>query len=170
MEREQIQTTIEAQERWAAEALSGVREEHLFASSKLSAAAFVVSLRERISARSMAAFRRVFPSARAVGAVASVCVVLLVAVVVGPRFSLKMVTTDVNHLSDVATMPTDQVMDSLADADVDPVELAAYLNVPDYVEDTADTADEEPLTDQLLALDTGTLEEVLNNLEHTDFF
>ena len=171
MEREEIQTSIEEQEHWAADALSGVREEHLFAASKLSDAQFLVALRDRISARTAVVSKQIFPSFRAVAAVASACTILLVAIIAAPHFSVKPLTSDVSLLADVATMPTDQVVDSLADADVDATELAAYLNMPDYVEDdAADTSDELPLTDQLLALDTGTLDEVLNNLEGTSFF
>ncbi len=97
--------------------------------------------------------------------------ILLVAVITAPRFSPKVAPLPM-QLADVeSAMPTDQMVDSLADANVDPTELAAYLDVSDYVEDDAvDSADDQPLTDQLLALDTGTLQEVLNNLEETSFF
>ena len=173
MERNDIQINLEEHERWAAETLKGVKEEHLFASSKLSDAAFLVSLRDRLSARSTAAYRRVFPSFRTVGAMASACVILLVAVIAGGRFSETFAPKEMlqNGLTDVATAPTEMIVDSLAEAQIDPVELAAYLDVPEFVEeDVADAIEDLPLTDQLLALDMGTLEEVLTDLEDTEFF
>jgi hypothetical protein len=182
MEREDFLKQIDEQEQWAARALSGVQESALFSAPAASDADFLVRVRERIEKNSTAGSKPQFLSIRRLAWVASACVILLVAIIAGGRFggtdvgtsqdlTEQIAATENNTSADVATMTTDNVVDSLADADVDATELAAYLDVPDYVEeDAADSADDSPLTDQLLALDTGTLEEVLNNLEGTRFF
>ena len=63
-------------------------------------------------------------------------------------------------------------MDSLAQAGIDFLELAKYLDISDVAEQVVDTTDGDtlPLTDELLALDNGTLKEVLSDLEATVFF
>lgn len=172
VEREEnFDSLLTEHERWAADALAGVKEEHLFPASNITDPAFVTAVRNRISARTTGTYRRISPSFRVIGAVASACVILLVAIIAGGRFFLEPMPMDVNHLTDVVTTPTEEVEDSLAEAEIDPVELAQYLNVPEFVEeDVADTLEDLPLTDQLLALDTGTLEEVLTDLEDTEFF
>ena len=168
-EKNRTQGNIEEQERWATEALKSVSDEKLFAAPKLSDAAFLVSVRNRISARTSAVYTRLAPSFRTVAAVASVCVILLVAIVSVPQFTPTPAVQ--NGLSEIATMPTEAVVDSLAEAQIDPVELAVYLDVPEYAEEDVEDAKEDmPLTDQLMTLDDGTLEEVLASLEDTRFF
>jgi hypothetical protein len=162
---------IEPQENWAFGVLSGVKEEHLFPPSKYSDSEFVVALQDKINGRDSVRYGKLFLSFRSVGLVASACVILIVAIIAGGRLVEQRLSPLDRQVAQLDYAPSTFVVDSLADAGVDPVELAQYLNVPDYVEeDVADTADDMPLTEQLLTLDTGTLNEVLNNLETTEFF
>ena len=198
MEREDILNRVDEQEQWVARALSGVQESVLFSAPATTDAEFLVRVRERIEkSRGTAVYKPQFLPVRRVAWVASACVILLVAIIAGGRFakpyedvieeqlaevpapstlSEKRVMASAgplmaDQLESVATMPTGTIVDSLAESDVDAVELAQYLDVPDYVEeDVGDTLEDLPLTDQLLALDTRTLEEVLDNLEDTEFF
>jgi len=182
MDSVNILNRIVEQEQWATRALSGVQESALFSAPTTSDAEFLVRVRERIERSGTGIDKPQFLSVRRLAWVASACVILLVAVIAGGRFSRQFqgTTQDVteqtavpedNTLADVSTASTETIVESLADSDVDPVELAQYLDVPDYVEDdVADTSEDLPLTDQLLALDTGTLEEVLSDLEDTEFF
>lgn len=170
MEREGILNSLDEQERWAASALSGVQESDLFGSPAGSDTEFLVRVRERIaSVRTAEAYRPQFLPAQRVAWMASACVILLVAIISGPRFSRE--PMEGNGLADAVMMPTESMVDSLANAEIDPVELAQYLDVPEFVEEeVADMPEELPLTDQLMALDNSTLEEVLASLEDTYFF
>ena len=178
----------------------------LYAEPKTSDAEFLVILRNRITSRSTVRYVPLFLKGKAVAVVTSTCVVLLVAVIMGGRYSspssvdvvspgqiysygsqdrvmadneISPTTRSSSEIDLEAAAAKDETsgettaipVDSLTDAGVDPLELAAYLNVSDMTEEM-ETTDEDtlPLTDQLLTLDTGTLEEVLNDLNETTFF
>ncbi len=182
--------------------LSAVRIANVYPNAKSSDAAFLTSVRNRISGHSTAGYAKLFPSAKGVAIAASACVVMLVAVIVGGRMPSVAPVTDMSSvpMTDQVSEPSSSAkmmalseraapmmlsamsaddadaapisVDSLANAGVNAMELAAYLNVSDVAEQVIDTLDGDslPLTDELLALDTGTLEEVLDDLEATSFF
>ncbi len=161
-------------------ALSAVPITRAFPESASSDGAFLTSVRNRISHRTVVGYAKLLPNAKGVAIAASACVVILVAVIVGGRNQTPTPVTEASP-APVAEMRTSAVaeddaapisVDSLANAGVNALELAAYLNVSDVAEQVIDTLDGDtlPLSDELLALDTGTLQEVLDDLEATSFF
>ena len=144
-----------------------------FAASASSDAEFLVAVRKRISARHTVTYKPAFLNGKAVAVVASVCTVLVVAVMLGGRFTIEpaSVLSPQMAMTQAAEETTSVPIDSAVAADVDPLELAEYLDISDLAEETVESDEDTlPLTDQLLALDTGTLEEVLDELNETYFF
>lgn len=160
--------------------LSAVSGPRVYPEPSSSDASFLVAVRNRISRRTVVGYAKLLPNARGVAIAASACVMILVAVIVGGRIQAPTSITEapqapvvemkMSVAADDDAAPIS--VDSLANAGVDALELAAYLNVSDVAEQVIDTLDGDslPLTDELLALDVGTLEEVLDDLEATSFF
>jgi hypothetical protein len=161
-------------------ALGRVVDLNLYGTPKTSDAAFLVALRNKLAeAEKEPVIRGLFGSWRLVGAVASVCVLMMAVIFtagnqVTPQTMATMQTQDAQALESFASAidPTAiMVPDSMTDASVDAESLAVYLDVPDLVSNwDFDTDTDQPLTDELLSLDPQTLQEVLNELEDTNFF
>ena len=180
-------------------ALASSRAAEFYADPKTSDAEFLVSLRRRIDGVP-ARPKAMFVTGRRLAVVTSACVVILVAVLAGgkfvpmapefepmasndepagltsPNMALMEEATPLRAMAKMgaardAAVTEPVPLDSLTLAEIDPLELAEFLNVEDLAEQTLSTNDDSlPLADELLALDVGTLEEVLSELEQTHFF
>lgn len=158
-------------------AMAGLSDAAMFGEPRTSDAAFLVSLREKISPSATPVFRPAFGTRRMLAAVSAACLAFFALIFGGNRFSTPFAVTEDESLSAVATVLESPAMfevDSLAQTDMTPDSLASYLGVDGMGEaetwDFADASSTIPATDELLALDSETLEEVLNKLEDTNFF
>ena len=157
-------------------ALSGLDEVAVFGKPRSSDAQFVVALRERLEhSTGRAAGRGVFGTIRQLVLVGSICTALLAVVLVSgtwDRGTTQSVAGDASAgLASALESSAVLDLDSVARADVSPESLAVYLGVGDLTENWSfDDVSEQPLTDELLALDSESLSEVLNRLEATSFF
>lgn len=154
--------------------MAGLSEAALFGEPRTSDAAFLVSLRERITPAVSTEPRPVFGTRRMLAAVSVACLVLFILIFGGNKFSTKLSLADDQSISAVASVLESPVvfsLDSLAETSADPDSLASYLDVSGMAENW-DFADDSntPVTDALLELDSQTLAEVLNELENTNFF
>jgi hypothetical protein len=139
-------------------------------------AEFLAALRQRIDrVAGHTARRPVFVSARSLAMVAAVCTVLL-AVVMGAGYRKLTPETAASvskaeNLADALTISVSMALDSLSDQISDADSLAGFLGVSDLAEVWASDSDAVlPMTDQLLELNSKDLEEILHELEQTNFF
>jgi hypothetical protein len=155
---------------------SEISEAAVFGESRTSDAEFLVALRERISPTEPRLMpSRAFVSGRALAFATVGCMVLMVVILGSNQWlagSRPLSDQSVaNFASAIETSPAILDADSLAKAGVNADSLAAYLDVADLVEAVApDDSSDDPVSDQLLALDPQSIEEVLATLEDTNFF
>ncbi len=163
-------------------AMSGLTDAAIYGQPQTSDAQFLVALRDKLAEpATIPVLRGAFGTGGLVGAVATVCVVVMVVIfAAGSKFTPGVATMqpqDVAALESLASAidpGTTVVPDSIYDQTVDAESLAVYLDIPDLTSNwdfETDTAElNQPLSDELLSLDTQTLQEVLNDLENTNFF
>ena len=154
----------------------------MFGQPPTSDAAFIVALRGKLTEPDRApVVRGAFGSRALVGAVASVCVVVLAVIfAAGSRIAppVEIVQPQVAQALESFASAVDPastlVPDSISNTPADAESLAVYLDMPDLASNwdlSTDSTDlDQPLSDELLSLDTQTLQEVLNDLENTNFF
>jgi hypothetical protein len=159
--------------------MSAVVEEKVFGLPQTSDAEFLVALRARLDTSSEVRTGPAFGTRRLLAMVATTCMVLMAVVLGSQKWGFptigpmpdQMAANFVTSLDESSTINSD----SLANEDVDPDTLAAYLDVADLAsaydaDDDSDAVLDESITDNLLSLDPQSLAEVLNKLETTNFF
>jgi hypothetical protein len=168
----------EVAEAWTeCQLLSTVSESKLYAGSKVGDAEFIVSLRNKISESATAPASKLFGSRRLVPIAAMMCVGLMALILsTGDQYGGSGLTqqpdSTVENFVSALSVDGSLNLDSLVSVGADPESLATYLDVGDMAQnwDFNDATTEEPLSDLLLALDSQSIEEVLNDLEATNFF
>jgi hypothetical protein len=157
------------------EAMAKLSEEEVFGGPATSDVEFVVALRRRLEGPAPSPARGAFGTARQLALVGTACVFLMALVLSAGRWPATSNTAPadqtaarfVDALETASLVPPDSLDDSTVSAE----SLAVYLDMPEFVSSwDFDGNSDQPLSDLLLSLDTQSLQEVLNNLEDTNFF
>ncbi|MFZ5433779.1 MAG: hypothetical protein ACOZB3_08410 [Calditrichota bacterium] len=156
-------------------AMGALTAQAVYGESPMSDAAFLVQVRQRIeTAQKPYIVKSLFGSARLITLTATACVAIMVFVLGNGRWwGTSSPTESLTESAFVSALETPGVVeyDSLLAEEVSPESLAVYLGMPEMVEDwNFDVAAELPLSDELLALDEQSLDEVMSDLQATEFF